>query len=129
MLKNALLVTASLLIGAGGVQLLHAQSKSPAYSIALIDIKDEAGYKAAVADVRKRIADHGGKFIITAGAAGGMGEMTSPTGDKVPGRLVVSEYANMDAANKWWKEVGEQDIKTLGQHATLHLYFVEGVTK
>ncbi len=35
----------------------------------------------------------------------------------------------MDAANKWWKEVGEQDIKTLGQHATLHLYFVEGVTK
>ena len=43
MLKNALLVTASLLIGAGGVQLLHAQSKAPAYSIALIDIKDEAG--------------------------------------------------------------------------------------
>ena len=121
MLKNALLVTASIIVGAGGVQLLHAASGAPAYSIALIDIKDEAGYKAAVADVRKRIADHGGKFIITAGAAGGMGEMTSPTGDKVPGRLVVSEYANMDAANKWWKEVGEQDIKTLGQHATLHL--------
>ena len=129
MLKNALLVTASLIAGAGGVQLLHAASGAPAYSIALIDIKDEAGYKAAVADVRKRIADHGGKFIITAGAAGGMGEMTSPTGDTVPSRLVVSEYANMDAANKWWKEVGEQDIKTLGQRATLHLYFVEGVTK
>ena len=63
MLKNALLVTASIIVGAGGVQLLHAASGAPAYSIALIDIKDEAGYKAAVADVRKRIADHGGKFI------------------------------------------------------------------
>ena len=35
-----------------------------------------------------------------------MGEMTSPTGDKVPGRLVVTEYANMDAAHQvvegWW---------------------------
>jgi uncharacterized protein (DUF1330 family) len=127
MLKNALLVTASIIVGAGGVQLLHAQGKAPAYSIALIDIKDEAGYKTAVADVRKRITDLGGKFIITAGAAGGMGEMTSPTGDKVPSRLVMTEYANMDAANKWWKEAGEKDIKTLSQHATLHLYFVEGV--
>jgi uncharacterized protein (DUF1330 family) len=127
MLKNALLVTASIIVGAGGVQLLHAQGKAPAYSIALIDIKDEAGYKTAVADVRKRITDLGGKFIITAGAAGGMGEMTSPTGDKVPSRLVMTEYANMDAANKWWKEAGEKDIKALSQHATLHLYFVEGV--
>jgi uncharacterized protein (DUF1330 family) len=127
MFKNALLVTASIIVGAGGVQLLHAQGKAPAYSIALIDIKDEAAYKSAVAEVRKHIADLGGKFIITAGAAGGMGEMTSPTGDKVPNRLVVTEYANMDAANKWWKEAGEKDIKGLGQHATLHLYFVEGM--
>jgi len=129
MLKNALLVTASLLIGAGGVQLLHAQSKAPAYSIALIDIKDEAAYKAQVAEVRRHIVDGGGKFIITAGAAGGIGEMTSPSGDKVPSRLVVSEYANMDTLTKWWKDGGEADIKKLGQHATLHLYFVEGVTK
>jgi uncharacterized protein (DUF1330 family) len=129
MLKNALLVTASIIVGAGGVQLLHAASGAPAYSIALIDIKDEAGYKTLVTDVRKRIADSGGKFIITAGAAGGMGEMTSPTGDKIPSRLVITEYANMDAANKWWKEAGEKDITELKKHATLHLYFVEGVTK
>ena len=59
-----------------------------------------------------------------------MGEMTSPSGDKVPSRLVVSEYANMDTSHQvegggWAK----RDIKKLGQHATLHLYFVEGVTK
>jgi hypothetical protein len=29
----------------------------------------------------------------------------------------------------WSAMRGEQDIKTLGQHATLHLYFVEGVAK
>ena len=95
----------------------------------MIDIKDEAAYKAEVPEVRRHIVDGGGKFIITAGAAGGMGEMTSPSGDKVPSRLVVSEYANMDTLTKWWKDGGEADIKKLGQHATLHLYFVEGVTK
>ena len=47
----------------------------------------------------------------------------------MPSRLVVSEYANMDTLTKWWKDGGEADIKKLGQDATLHLYFVEGVTK
>jgi hypothetical protein len=35
----------------------------------------------------------------------------------------------MDAANKWWAEAGEKDIKALGKHATLHLYTVEGLSK
>jgi uncharacterized protein (DUF1330 family) len=130
MVKNALLVTASVIVGAGGVQLLHAQSKAPAYSIAMInDIKDEAAYKAAAVGVRQRFTDRGGKYLVIAGAAGGTGEMTSPTGDKLPSRLVMGEFANIDAANKWWKEAGEKDFKELGQYATLHLVVVEAMTK
>jgi hypothetical protein len=37
MLKNALLVTASIIVGAGGVQLLHAQPKAPAYFLGAIN--------------------------------------------------------------------------------------------
>ncbi len=108
--------------------MLHAQMKPPAYQIAIIDVKDDAGYKQAVADVRKRIGDMGGKFIITAGAGGGTGQLTSPTGDKA-NRVVVTEWTNMEAANKWWAEAGEKDIKALSKHATLHLYTAEGLSK
>ena len=76
MFKTTLIVTAGILMGAGSVQMLHAQMKPPAYQIAIIDVKDDAGYagyKQAVADVRKRIGDMGGKFIVTAGAGGGGG--------------------------------------------------------
>jgi len=46
MLKTTLMVTAGILIGAGSVQMLHAQMKPPAYQIAIIDVKDDAGYKS-----------------------------------------------------------------------------------
>ena len=49
MLKTTVVLAAGLIVGGGIVQGLHAQMKPPAYQIALIDIKDEAGYKAASA--------------------------------------------------------------------------------
>ena len=44
MLKNALLVTASIIAGAGGVQLLHAAAGTPVYAIAAIDVTNTEGY-------------------------------------------------------------------------------------
>jgi uncharacterized protein (DUF1330 family) len=130
MLKTVLVLTAGIIAGGSIVQGLHAQMKPPAYQIAMIDIKDEAGYKAAVGDVRKHVEGAGGKFIVTAGAGGyTSGQITSPTGDKVPSRIVISEWSNIDSVDKWWKEAGDKDIKALGQHATLHLYTVEGLSK
>src|ERR1700736_1717743 len=128
MLKTVLVLAAGLIAGGSIVHELHAQMKPPVYQIAIIDVKDDAGYKQAVADVRKRISEMGGKFIVSAGAGGGTGQLTSPTGDKA-NRVVVTEWANMDAANKWWAEAGEKDIKALGQHATLHLYTAEALSK
>jgi uncharacterized protein (DUF1330 family) len=119
MLKSALLLTVGVTLGAGAIQGLHAQSKTH-YQIAIIDIKDEAGYKAAVGDVRKHIEADGGKFIVTAGAGGmAMGGITSPTGSKAS-RIVVSE---------WTKEptINDADIKELQKHATLAIYNVEGL--
>jgi uncharacterized protein (DUF1330 family) len=119
-LKTALLLAAGLIAGGSVVQGLHAQMKPPAYQIAMIDIKDEAGYKAAVTDVRKHISEDGGKFLATAGVLGS-GQIVSPTGDKVPSRLVLTEWPNIDAIQKWDEA---NDVKTLSQFATLHLYTV-----
>jgi uncharacterized protein (DUF1330 family) len=124
MLKTAVVLAAGL-IGGGIVQGLHAQMKPPAYQIALIDIKDEAGYKAAVGDVRKHIEAAGGKFIVTAGAGGyASGGITSPINSQLPSRIVISEWPNIDAV-----KTDRTDMKTLGAHATLRIYNVEGSSK
>jgi hypothetical protein len=78
--------------------------------------------------VRTNIDKAGGKFIITAGAAGGMSKITSLTSGKA-NRIVVTQWENLDAASKWWAGAGEKDIKSLGQHGTLDLYLVEGLAQ
>ena len=70
MLRTSAIVAASFIAGVSAVQVLHAQSKAPVYSVSVIDIKDNDGYKNAVPDVRKRIGDMGGKYLVAAGVAG-----------------------------------------------------------
>ena len=125
MLKTTVVLAAGLMVGGGIVQGLHAQMKPPAYQIALIDIKDEAGYKAAVGDVRKHIEAAGGKFIVTAGAGGyASGGITSPINSQLPSRIVISEWPNIDAV-----KTDQADMKTLSEHAALRIYNVEGSSK
>jgi uncharacterized protein (DUF1330 family) len=127
MLKTVVVAVAGIIAGASIVQGLHAQSKPVAYQVALIDVKDEEAYKKAVPEVRDRITKAGGKYLAIAGLLG-TGQVMSPTGDKV-GRLVLSEWPNIDAIQNWWKEAGEKDVKTLSQYATLHVYAAEGMSK
>jgi uncharacterized protein (DUF1330 family) len=128
MLRTSAIVAASFIAGVSAVQVLHAQGKAPTYSVAVIDIKDPDGYKNAVADVRKRIGEMGGKYLVAAGVAGAGEIMTD--GDKVPSRLVITEWSNMDAYKKWWTEAGDKDTKMLHQYtSSFKLYAAEGVAK
>ena len=128
MLRTSAIVAASFIAGISVVQVLHAQGKAPAYSVAVIDIKDNDGYKNAVADVRKRIGEMGGKYLVAAGVAGSGEIMTD--GDKVPSRFVITEWSTMDAYKKWWTEAGEKDTKMLHQYtSSFKLYAAEGVAK
>jgi uncharacterized protein (DUF1330 family) len=128
MLKNVAIGAVCLVVGGGAVQLLHAQTKPLAYGIAIIDIKDAEGYKKELTGVRERIGASGGKAIAAAGVSGS-GEIVVPEGEKAPSRVVINEWPNLDAYKTWWKDVGQKDIKVLSQHATLHLYTVEGLSK
>lgn len=120
MLKSASVALAGFLVGAAAITALHAQTKTH-YQIAIIDIKDEAGYKAAVGEVRKQVEALGGKFIVTAGAGGmASGGITSPSNSKLPSRIVISE---------WQGEPKAFDVKELEKHATLAIYNVEGLAK
>jgi uncharacterized protein (DUF1330 family) len=107
-LKVTAAIVGGLLVGGGAVQLLHAQSKPPAFVVAEIAVRDQNGYdenflKAAGKD----ISDHGGKFL-----AGGYDKTMSLLGNPPPNRVIILQFANMDAV-KAWQDEGAMDMETL----------------
>ena len=74
--KTTATIACSLLIGGGAVQLLHAQSKPPAFVVAEISVRDVEGYEMNfLKPAQKTIADHGGKYL-----AGGFNHMQRTPG-------------------------------------------------
>ncbi len=114
-----------LLVGGGAVQVLHAQSKPPAFVVAEIAVRDQKGYEENfLKPTLKDIADHGGKFL-----AGGYDKTLSILGNPPPNRVVILEFANMDSVKKWQEE-GAMDMEnTVGaKYASFRVYAVEGAT-
>jgi uncharacterized protein (DUF1330 family) len=128
-MKNALKISAAvacgLLVGGGAVQMLHAQSKPPAFVVAEIAVKDEEGYDRNYQKAtQKDILDHGGKYL-----AGGYNKTLSLTGAEPPNRVVILQFPNMDAV-KTWRDQGAMDMEnTVGtKYASFRIYAVEGTS-
>jgi uncharacterized protein (DUF1330 family) len=123
-LKITVAIAGGLLIGGGSVQLLHAQSKPPAYVVAEVAVKDKVGFEENfLKPTMKDIADHGGKYL-----AGGYNKTLSLSGAEPPNRVVIVQFANMDAV-KAWRDQGAMDMEnTVGsKYASFRIYAVEGV--
>jgi uncharacterized protein (DUF1330 family) len=123
-LKITAAIACGLLIGGGGVQLLHAQSKPPAFVVAEVDVKDRDGFEQNfLKATRKDITDHGGKYL-----AGGYNKTMSLVGSEPANRVVILQFPNMDAVKKWQDE-GAMDMEnTIGsKYAKFRIFAVEGV--
>jgi uncharacterized protein (DUF1330 family) len=124
--KISLAVTFGVLIGGGAAQLLHAQTKPPAYVVAEIAVRDKQGYEENyLKATAKDISDHGGKYL-----AGGYDKTVSLVGDPPPNRVILLQFANMDAV-KAWREQGNEDMEnTIGpKYAKFRVYAVEGAAQ
>jgi uncharacterized protein (DUF1330 family) len=129
-MKSASKITAAiacgLLVGGGAVQLLHAQSKPPAYVVAEVAVRDREGYdENFLKATQKDISNHGGKYL-----AGGYDKTLSLSGAEPPNRVVIVQFPNMDGV-KAWREQGAMDMEnTVGtKYAKFRIYAVEGVTQ
>jgi uncharacterized protein (DUF1330 family) len=123
-LKITLAIACGLLVGGGAVQLLHAQSKPPAFVVAEVDVKDRDGFEQNfLKATRKDIAEHGGKYL-----AGGYNKTMSLVGSEPANRVVILQFPNMDAVKKWQDE-GAMDMEnTIGsKYAKFRIFAVEGV--
>jgi uncharacterized protein (DUF1330 family) len=91
-------VIASFVLGVGAVNVLHAQAKLPAYVVAEIDVKDQDGYaKDFLPKAQANIKESGGKNL-----AGGFNKAISLSGSPPPNRVVLLQFADMDAVKAFY---------------------------
>ena len=124
-LKTLITVACGFLVGGGAVQLLHAQTKPPAYVVAEIAVKDKQGYdENFLKATAKDISNHGGKYL-----AGGYDKTVSLVGDPPPNRVVILQFANMEAVKAWRDQGGEDMENTVGgKYAKFRIYAVEAAS-
>ena len=104
----------------------RTQSKPPAFVVAEIAVRDLEGYEMNfLKPAQKTIADHGGKYL-----AEGFNKTLSLAGTEPPNRVVLLQFANMDAV-KAWRNEGEADLENdVGEkYAKFRVYAAEGVAK
>jgi len=115
----------SFALGAAAVQTLHAQARPPAYAIAEIAVKDEAGYKNEfLPKIQPVIKENGGVYL-----AGGFNKTWTQMGQEPPNRVVLIRYDNMEAVKKY-AEASDKMIKEIGEkYATFRIYAIEGIAQ
>jgi uncharacterized protein (DUF1330 family) len=116
-------VVASFFLGVGAVGVLHAQVKLPAYVVAEIDVKDQDGYaKDFLPKAQANIKEHGGKYL-----AGGLNKAISLSGSPPPNRVVLLQFADMDAVKAFEVKQKQLEADVGSKYASFRGVGIEGV--
>jgi uncharacterized protein (DUF1330 family) len=92
-----------------------------AYVIANVDVHDPEAYEAYRCRTRETIELHGGRFIVRGG------DIEVLEGDPKVRRLVIIEFADREAARRWYDSPEYQEIIPLRTVASDGaLFIVEG---
>ena len=93
-----------------------------AYVIVDITIKDPGMYESYKKLTPASIAEFGGKFVVRGG------NVVSVEGDWNPGRIVVAQFPDIEAAKAWWNSEGYAEAKRIRQaSADTKMIFVEAL--
>jgi uncharacterized protein (DUF1330 family) len=93
----------------------------PAYIIAEVDVTNPTGYEAYRPLAGASVAQYGGKFVVR----GGKAELVE--GSPEPARVVVIEFADIDAAKRWYNSPEYQDaLKIRLANSTGRVLLVDG---
>lgn len=83
-----------------------------AYLVAMIEVEDPEAYKAYAARAPETVARYGGRYVVR-GATPEVKE-----GDWQVERLVILEFADVEAANRFYHSPEYQEILPLRQGAS-----------
>jgi uncharacterized protein (DUF1330 family) len=94
----------------------------PAYVIVDVDVTDPERYERYKAATPAAIAAGGGRFLVRGG------ELTVLEGDWQPSRLVVLEFEDLAAAERWYESDAYQAAAKLREGgATMRMVAVQGL--
>jgi uncharacterized protein (DUF1330 family) len=94
----------------------------PAYVIVDIDVTDPERYEQYKAATPATLEAAGGRFLVRGG------EVTILEGDWQPSRLVVLEFENLAAAERWYESAAYQAAKKLREGgARMRMVAVRGL--
>ena len=109
-------------LGTVAVQGLHAQAKAPVYSVAEIDIADQAAYSTYVPKAQAAIKAAGGKIL----AAGG--KVTTIEGESPKSRVVIQQWDSLEKFQAYRDSAAFKDLIPIrAKVAKFRSFVVEGV--
>lgn len=93
-----------------------------AYVLVEVDVHDPDAYASYRALSTRAVEQYGGRFVARGG------EAVLLEGEPAPGRLVVLEFPDLDAARRWYDSPEYVEARAVRQSAaTARLVAVEGV--
>jgi uncharacterized protein (DUF1330 family) len=118
----ALAMFAGFGLGAVAVQGLHAQAKPPVYSVAEIDIADQAAYSTYVPKAQAAIKAAGGKILAAGGA------ITAVEGAPPKSRVVIQQWDSLEKYQGYRSSAVFKDLLPMREKvAKWRTFVVEGV--
>jgi uncharacterized protein (DUF1330 family) len=121
--KIAAAIVGSFVLGAGVADILHAQSRPLGFVLTEIDVKDQDGYvRDFLPKAQANIKEAGGKYL-----AGGFNKAIGLIGAPPTNRVILLEFADMDAAKAFSAKQRELDAEVGGKYASFRSIGIEGV--
>jgi uncharacterized protein (DUF1330 family) len=105
-------------IGAGGVQIILAQTSPRAYLIAEVQVTDTEAYKPYIPKAAQIVAQHGGVYLARGG------KTQSLEGSEPAGRVALVQFRNMEELLKFYNSPEYREIAPVRQGASKSRFFV-----
>src|SRR6266699_1070351 len=120
----AVSLAAGAVLGAAGVQVLHAQAKPPVYQVTLQEVSNlDALTKEFVPAARATIKQHGGSFVAS-------GAPIAIEGTAPAQRVIINQWPSVEKAREWNKSAEYRKAREIGdKYAKFQIFLVEGVAQ
>src|SRR5262245_4627842 len=121
-IKIAFALIIGVVLGGGGFDTLHAQTKAlAAYWVTeVLEMQDQAAFMKAIQAVPATVQQFGGRYLVLGG------KLTADVGP-VPNRITIIAFDSMEKAQGWLSDPRATSLRDeVNKHAKTRAYAVEG---
>ena len=118
---TAIAFLAGAVLATVGIQVLHAETKPPAYVVSEADVMDDALYRTFVPLATKALVDGGGQYIVRDGTSVSLFGVPSK-------RVAIIRFDSLRKAEAAFYSPAYKEARKAGdESANFRIYAIEGV--